>query len=188
MSKTQIKPVRPIYPSPAALITSVDSAGTPNIITLAEVFNISIVDPVIVGIAIRPATYSHGLIVASGEFVVNQPTAALVKQVDQCGSISGRDDVDKFERFGLTAMPAVVVAPPLIAECPVNVECKVIGTQTVGDHDLFLGEAMAVHVDDDKLNADGVIATGRLHPLAYMQGEYWSLGERIAGHGFSGGE
>ena len=62
---------RPVNPSPASLITSVDEEGKPNIITLGEVFNISIKQPVIVGNAIRPATYSHSLIQKSGEYVIN---------------------------------------------------------------------------------------------------------------------
>ena len=59
--KTEVKAYRPVYPSPAALITSVDAQGRSNVLTLGEVFNISINEPVILGIAIRPATYSHGL-------------------------------------------------------------------------------------------------------------------------------
>ncbi len=185
MKKISIKPARPVYPSPAALITCVEAQGRPNIITLGEVFNISIASPVIVGIATRSATYSHGLITETGEFVVNQPTAAIARQVDQCGSVSGRDVADKFAEFGLTPVPASVVKPPLIAECPVNVECKVIGIQTIGDHDLFLGEVVAVHVDEDKLDADGNVLPARLDPLAYIAGEYWTLGKRVASHGFS---
>ncbi len=56
MSKIQITPTRPVYPSPAALITSVEADGTANIVTLGECFNVSIHRPVIVGIAIRTAT------------------------------------------------------------------------------------------------------------------------------------
>ena len=62
MPKKLIKPARPVYPSPAALIASVDKNGKANLVTLGEVFNISIARPVIVGIAIRTATYSHGRI------------------------------------------------------------------------------------------------------------------------------
>ena len=83
MSKKRITtPYRPIYPSPAALITSVDQNGTPNIITLGEVFNISIRNPVIVGVAIRPATYSHGLISESQEYVINLPSTRILEQID----------------------------------------------------------------------------------------------------------
>ena len=117
MAKTQITPDRPVYPTPAALITSADAAGHPNIITLGEVFNISIRRPVILGIAMRPATYSHTLVSQTREYVVNLPTRSILDQVRFCGSVSGRD-VDKFERSGLTPAPATVVRPPLIAECP----------------------------------------------------------------------
>lgn len=184
--KTRITtPHRPVYPSPAALITSVDRDGNPNIITLGEVFNISIRKPVIVGISIRPATYSHGLITDTQEFVVNLPTADILDQVDGCGSVSGRNGVDKFEMFGLTPLPADEVKPPLIAECPVNIECTVLGRQTVGDHDLFLGDVVAVHADADKLDASGNLLTEKLDMLVYITGEYWNVGNPLGKLGFS---
>jgi flavin reductase (DIM6/NTAB) family NADH-FMN oxidoreductase RutF len=178
-----------VYPSPAALITSIDDRGRPNIITLAEVFNISIRKPVVVGIAIRPATYSHSLIAASGEFVINLPTVSVLESVDGCGGVSGRRGVDKFQRFNLTPVPASEVRPPLIEECPVNIECKVVEQKTVGDHDLFLGEVIAVHVDEDKLDESGKILSEKLNMLIYITpevtGEYWSVGKRVELHGFT---
>ena len=83
MSKKLIKPFRPVYPSPAGLVTSVSLDGHPNIITLGEIFNISISSPVILGIAIRKERYSHSLISATREYVVNCPTASMVEVVDQ---------------------------------------------------------------------------------------------------------
>ncbi|MBT7702565.1 MAG: flavin reductase family protein, partial [Verrucomicrobia bacterium] len=139
MNRRSVKPFRPVHPSPAALITSVSEDGKPNIITLGEVFNISISNPVILGIAIAKPRYSHELICATREYVVNLPTAGMVEVVDRCGSVSGRE-VDKFAEFRLTPLPAEKVRPPLIAECPINVECRVLDIIEVGDHDLFLGE------------------------------------------------
>lgn len=185
MKKRRMTPYRPVYPSPAALITSVDRSGTPNIITLGEVFNISVRKPVIIGIAIRPATYSHALISETQEYVVNLPPARILAQVDGCGSISGRNNINKFETFGLTPLPADEVAPPLIAECPVNIECKVVGSQTIGDHDLFLGDVVAVHVDEDTLDESGEIIAERLDMLVYITGEYWSVGEKLENMRFS---
>ncbi len=185
MKKRRIKPFRPVYPSPAALITSVDKKGAANIITLGEVFNISIREPVIVGIAIRPATYSHGLISKCMEYAVNFPTAEILEKVDGCGLVSGRGGVDKFDRFGLTPVTSAEIKPPLIAECPVNIECRVLGIQRIGDHDLFLGEAVAMHVDEDKLDEEGKIFTERLDIFAYVGRDYYSLGRKIGLHGFS---
>jgi len=178
VTKVQVPPHRPVYPTPAALITSVSTDGRPNIITLGEVFNVSIRRPVILGIAIRKATYSHGLISATREYVVNLPTRAIVGQVWACGRVSGRR-IDKFAYTGLTALPASVVRPPLIAECPVNLECKVIDVQVVGDHDLFLGEVVAQHVDADVLDADSRIRVERLDGFAFVLGEFWTLGKRM---------
>ena len=183
MSKIQIKPFRPIYPTPAGLITSIAPDGRANIITLGEIFNLSLRSPTIVGIAIRKATYSHGLIAQSGEYVVNLPTTRILAEVDRCGSVSGRK-VDKFAAFGLTPLPAAVVKPPLIAECPVNVECRVIGMEEVGDHDLFKGEVVAAHVDEDLLDERGRVRLDRLDVVCFMHsfdlhGEYWSLGRKL---------
>jgi flavin reductase (DIM6/NTAB) family NADH-FMN oxidoreductase RutF len=180
MKKMLNSKYRPVNPSPAALITSVDAGGAPNIISLGEVFNISINNPVIAGVAIRPATYSHSLIQATGEFVINLTTSGLAEKVDKCGLVSGRGGFDKFKEFGLTKAPAAFVKPPLIVECPVNLECRVIDIKRVGDHDLFLGEVLAVHADEDKLDDRGGINPEKLDLLVYLTGSYWSLGKKIA--------
>lgn len=184
MSKVLISPFRPVYPTPAALITSVAADGRANIITLGEVYNLSLRTPTIVGISIGKARYSHELISQSREYVVNLPTTALLEAVDKCGSVSGRF-VDKFSAFGLTALPASVVAPPLIAECPVNIECRVIAIEETGDHDIFQGLVVAVHVDDALLDEQGRVRIDRLDPICFMYGhnapgEYWSLGHKLA--------
>jgi len=186
MAKRQVKPFRPVYPGPAALVTSVAPDGQPNIITLGETFNLSIGEPVIVGIAIAKPRYSHALISLSGEFVVNLPTAGILEKVDRCGSVSGRD-VDKFALLGLTPLPAAKVAPPLIAECPVNLECRLLGVEEIGDHDLFRGEVLVEHVDEDVLDEGGGICVEKLDVLCYLHGEYWSLGSRLGRHGFTRG-
>jgi flavin reductase (DIM6/NTAB) family NADH-FMN oxidoreductase RutF len=187
MAKVRVEPFRPVYPTPAALVTSISRDGTPNIIALGEVFNISLRRPPVVGLAIRKATYSHGLIAESEEFVINQPTSAMVKQTEICGSTTGRG-TDKFAAAGLTPLPASTVRPPLIAECPVNIECRLLAIQDLGDHDLFLGEVQAVHADEGLIGADGQVAPERLDPLVFMfnfghRGEYWSLGKRLGGRG-----
>ena len=189
MRKVEISPFRPIYPTPAALITCVGLDGTPNIIALGEVYNLGLRSPTIVGIGIHKARYSHQLITATREYVVNLPTSALLDKVDACGNVSGRD-VDKFSEFGLTPTPAKVVSPPLIEECPVNIECKVIDIHVYGDHDTFAGEVVAAHVDQDLLDSDGRLLAERLDPICFLfsfglRGEYWSLGSKLGSRGQS---
>ena len=183
MSKVTVKAIRPVYPTPAALITSISEDGVPNIITLGEVFNVSLGKPPIAGIAIRKATYSHGLITKTGEFCINLPTTALIEQTDFCGSVSGRD-CDKFAESGLTAVTAARISPPLIEECPVNLECKVLSIQEVGDHDLFLGEVLEAHADETAFDESGNLDYRKLDILCFLynfsgRAEYWSLGRKL---------
>jgi flavin reductase (DIM6/NTAB) family NADH-FMN oxidoreductase RutF len=187
MAKRRVDPFRSVYPTPAALITSVSAEGKPNIIALGEVFNVSLRRPPIVGIAVRTATYSHGLISSSREFVINFPTAAMTRETEICGSSSGRD-TDKFAASGLTPEPASTVRPPLIAECPVSLECRVVEIRETGDHDLFLAEVLAAHADERLLDAAGQVLPERLDPLIFMlnfghPGEYWSLGRKLGERG-----
>ncbi len=184
MAKRSIRPHRPVYPTPAGLITATDAGGKANIITLGEVYNLSIATPVIVGVGIAKERYTHRLISESGEFVVNLPSTRILDKVDRCGSVSGRQ-VDKFAAFGLTAVPATRVRPPLIAECPINLECRLMGIEEIGDHDLFRGEVLVQHADEELLDEAGKIQIDRLDPICYVLGEYWSLGAKLGSHGFT---
>jgi flavin reductase (DIM6/NTAB) family NADH-FMN oxidoreductase RutF len=191
VAKVRLRPFRPVYPTPAGLIVSIAADGRANIVTLGEVYNLSLGSPTVVGISIRKATYSHGLIAAAGEYTVNLPTTALLEKVDRCGTTSGRS-VDKFAAFGLTPVPADVVRTPLIAECPINLECRVIGFQEIGDHDMFQGEVLAAHVEDRLLDAEGKLLLDRLDVLCFLfqfnaGGQYWSLGRKLADLGFTRG-
>ena len=138
--------------------------------------------PPMVGIAINPLRYSYRLIEDSGQFVVNIPTKDILREVDFCGTTSGRD-VDKFSRTGLTPEAAEKVKPPLIRECPVNLECAVKSKLTLGSHHLFVGEVVLVHVDKDIMNEKGGIDPTKVSSIVYNQREYWSLDQRIGLHG-----
>ena len=101
-------------------------------------------------------------------------------KVMECGSISGRDH-DKFTEVGLTPLPATQVAPPLIAECPVNIECRLLSVQTIGDHDLFLGEVAQHHVSPEVLDDQGKFDPSKLSTICIAGGHFFDLGEHIRG-------
>jgi flavin reductase (DIM6/NTAB) family NADH-FMN oxidoreductase RutF len=188
MSKVNLKPTTAMFPLPVMLITCVDASGKPNIITLAWVGIVNS-DPPMVSISIRPGRYSHGLVKGSHEFVVNIPSEKMIGKVDLCGVVSGRD-VDKFSETGLTPIKAQEVSPPLIEECPVNLECKVKRIIPLGSHDLFLGEIVAIHIDDTVLKEKGRVDIGKALPITYCPGshEYWSLGKMLGWYGFTKGK
>jgi flavin reductase (DIM6/NTAB) family NADH-FMN oxidoreductase RutF len=168
-----------LYPVPAVLVSC--GIEKPNIITLAWVGTVCS-DPPSVGIGVRPERYSHRLIEEAGEFVVNLPSADQVGIVDYCGSASGRD-LDKFEACGLTAAPAQSIRTPLIAECPVSLECRVTQQIPLGVHDLFIGEVMTVQVDEAVLTTKGHIDYAEAQPLTYAGGYYWRVGDYLGRHG-----
>jgi len=181
--KIEKKPQVTFYPCPVVLVTSCDENAKPNIITLSWV-GVTCSDPPMIGVAIRPQRYSYQLIKKMKEFVINIPTVDVLKQTDFCGMISGQK-YDKFSESGLTPEIASKVKPPLIRECPVNLECILKNAIKLGTHDLFLGEIVSVHIDSNVLNEKGDIDYSKLSPIIYMPEEYWSLGKRLGVYGFS---
>jgi flavin reductase (DIM6/NTAB) family NADH-FMN oxidoreductase RutF len=103
----------------------------------------------------------------------------MIDAVLGCGACSGRDGTDKFARFGLTPTLSRRVKPPVIAECPINLECRVVGFHTVGDHDLFVGEVLMEHVAEHVLDTEGKPDAAKLDPLVLLRGGFWRIGDRV---------
>jgi len=178
-------PFRPVYPSPAGLIVSVDENGKSNIMTAGEIFNIGLTKPCIIGIAIRKATYTHSLISKTMEFTVNFPTVAILEKTDLIGTISGRDGLDKFKEYELTPLASKEVISPIIEECPVNLECKALSITEVGDHDLILGKVVAMHVDEDKLENGHNVQIEKVDAFSFAEKGYYRFGEKVGYIGYS---
>ena len=165
-----------VSPKPVVLVTCVDESGKPNIITIAAVTGASHEPPMFV-IAVRHDRYSHKLIDKSKEYVINVPTITHVEQVIFCGQKSGRE-VDKFKETKFTPIPAEVVKVPLIAECPINIECKVVAAVKPGTHTLFVGQVLTVHVEEGMF--DGTKLNLQLLPaLTWNTLEYLKPGKII---------
>ena len=171
--KQRIDVFRPMYPTPVAMITCATPDGRPNIITLGEVYMLAL-EPLVVGISIRPSRYSYGLIAETREFVVNVPTEELAAQADFCGMTSGRS-VDKFRATGLTPAPADEVRAPPIAECPLNIACRVRDILPMGSHHVFVGDVVATHVEESILDAEGNIDPERARAIAFIGRSYWKV-------------
>lgn len=135
-------------------------------------------------VSIRPERNSYPMIKESGEFVINLPPARLARAVDLCGCRSGRQ-VDKFSLAHLTATPASTVSAPLIAECPVSLECRVFQSILLGSHEMFLADILAVQVDAALLDDAGRLCLERADLLAYAHGGYFRLGEQLGSFGYS---
>ncbi len=86
----------------------------------------------------------------TGECVIAVPTVDMATRVVDIDNCSGRD-VDKFHTFGLTPLPAEKVAPPLVAECLANLECRVIDDAMVDRYNLWVLEAVRMWMDTERM-------------------------------------
>lgn len=182
IEKEYWKPGNMLYPIPAVMV----SCGTlekPNIITIAWTGTVCS-SPAMVSISIRKERHSYELIKNRKEFVINLVTKELVKQADYCGVKSGRD-VDKFGEMKLTPMKGKMVAAPMIAESPVNIECVVKNIIPLGTHDLFLAEVKSVAVDKRYIDEKGKFHLNSSGLCVYSHGEYYGLGELLGKFGYS---
>jgi len=186
--KKQAPPATELIPTPVVLVTTTGTDAGPNVITLAWAGVVNS-NPPMIGISIRPNRFSYKLLKETGEFCVNIPDAGLVREVDVCGLTSGKT-TDKFALTGLIPEEATKVAPPLIRQCPVNLECRVVKSLLLGSHELFIGEILAVHRDGAILDEKNGIASGGFDPLAYCPGmrDYRKVGEKVGWFGFTKGK
>ena len=150
MSKVTFKPGNMLYPLPAVMVSCQRPGEKPNIITIAWAATVC-TNPPMLSVSIRPERYSYEIIKETGEFVVNLTTRDLAWATDYCGVKSGRD-IDKFKEAGLTGQASNEVACPGIAECPVNIECRVTEVKELGSHAMFLAEVVSVQVEDSYMD------------------------------------
>jgi flavin reductase (DIM6/NTAB) family NADH-FMN oxidoreductase RutF len=170
-----------VAPVPAVMVSLGDMENS-NIITVAWCGITNTVPPKTY-ISVRPSRYSYNILKERKEFVLNLTPANLAKKADFCGMYTGKK-VDKFKKCNFTKEKASEVSAPMIAECPISIECKVSDIIPLGSHDMFLADILAVNVDENLL-LDGKLCINRAHLCAFAHGEYYKLGERIGKFGFS---
>jgi len=146
-------------PLAVTLVSSIGKDNKPNIMVVTYVTGVN-EEPPMFGIAIRPQKHSNSLIRFSRGFVINIPTLKLIKEIDYCGTHTGRS-VQKFGQLGLLPIKARKVKAPLIAECPINIECQLDKIVKLPSHDFFIGKVVVLHVDkklvEGKKNIYGVL-------------------------------
>ena len=168
MSKQVWKPATLLAPVPPVMV-SCGTMDQPNIITVAWTGIVNS-DPAMTYISVRPERYSYDIIKRTGDFVINLTTGARI---------------DKFKEMKLTPEKAGVVRAPMIAESPLNIECRVEQVIHLGSHDMFLAKILAVHVDEQLIDKEGKLCLHRAALTAYAHGEYYELGRRIGKFGYS---
>ncbi len=138
-----------LEPGPVVLLATARK-GRANVMTMSWHMMIEF-EPPQLACVVSNANYSFAALRATGECVIAIPARRLATKVVKIGNSSGRD-LDKFAAFGLTQTPAARVAPPLIAECFANLECRVTDRRMVNTYNLFLLEVLKAWTDPAQKN------------------------------------
>ncbi len=138
-----------LEPGPVVLLTTARK-GRANVMTMSWHMMVEF-EPPQVACVVSSANYSFAALRTVGECVIAIPARKLATKVVKVGNSSGRD-IDKLATFGLAKIPAKRVAPPLIADCFANLECKVTDTRFVNKYNLFILEVLKAWIDPAQKN------------------------------------
>ncbi len=170
---------------PVTLVTT-SFRGVHNVLPLAWYAPLSS-DPPLIGISLGQARHSVDMISHSEEFALNFPTRSLMHHVQYLGSLTG-GDVDKFEATQLETFDATHISAPLISGCAAWIECQVQEVIPIGDHVLFTGLPVAIHVDPASFDERWLVGEEEARPLHFLGSNLYStlsgvLEARIPGRG-----
>jgi flavin reductase (DIM6/NTAB) family NADH-FMN oxidoreductase RutF len=139
-----------LEPGPVVLLTTARK-GRANVMTMSWHMMVEF-EPPLVACIVSSGDDSFAALRATGECVIAVPAVEMAEKVVAVGNSHGRD-IDKFEAFGLTMVPAQEVGAPLVKECAANLECKVINRRLVKDYNLFVLEVVRAWGDPKQKNA-----------------------------------
>ena len=179
MGKTQMGPQTLVYPMPAMLVGA-DVDGRPNFMVVAW-GGIACGEPPMLSVAIRHQRYTLRGIRQNMTFSANIPSVDQTKEVDYCGIVSG-SKASKAEICHFKVFYGKLGNAPLIEQCPVNLECRVVHIMNLGSHSLVIGRIEETHVSEDCLT-EGKPDVTKIKPLTYVTSpaaRYQALGEPVA--------
>jgi flavin reductase (DIM6/NTAB) family NADH-FMN oxidoreductase RutF len=172
-----------VYPIPIILAGALVK-GKPNFATLGDV-GIMGIDPAIVYISSGSGHHTNRGILEHGTFSINFPSTRLLAVTDYCGTVSGHD-VDKSQLFDVFFGESGTA--PMIQECPVNLECKVIKEFSIQHRQIFVGEVLQAYVNEEfVVETEGrlrITDMTKLDPIIYaLDDRYYRIGQ-IIGTGY----
>ncbi len=185
--KEKIGPYPYLYPVPIVLVGTAHDT-IPNYTTVGDVAIMGIGTPLMC-ISISETALARQNIVETGVFSINVPTVQMLAAVDFCGAHSGKT-YHKEHLF--TTLFGDNPMIPLIAECPVNMECDVIHDFQEANRHIFIARISQTHIDHQYVTyEDGkrhIANLNALQPIAYaLDNHYYSIGE-IIGTGYQEGK
>lgn len=186
--RTLAEPGPMIPPCPAILLTIDGLEGDPDEVSVLWTFVVN-GDPPQVGVSAGSEHVVRRILEANPEFVLNVPTAPMIRAFDTVDMNSGRV-ADKFELSGLTRGRASVVDAPTVEEAPIQCECRTIGSLEVPPlRKLFIAEVVSTTALEGAVDGDGRLIVSRV-PFFGMtagSGEHYTMGDRIGNIGMTVG-
>lgn len=179
MSRTAIGRKCALYPS-LTTIVGAEVNGKPNWMTIAHVgiLNHAMGEyPQYLSIGVHPSHHTSVGIREHGEFSINIPSRPMLVETDYVGIVTGKT-TDKSALFPVQT--GKLVHAPMIANCPISIECRLAQTVLLGEHEIFVGEVVETWIDAHCLS-DGKPDLKKIDPILFdfTRILYWSLGEPI---------
>lgn len=144
-------------------------------------------NPPMIACGIAQQHYTTEGVAGTKTFSVNIPSSDLLEKTDYCGIVSGAK-TDKSEIFDV--FYGSLKTAPMIRECPVTLECRLVQTVPLPTHNLYIGEIAGAYADGrvlhggkpDFLEIDPLFLTmpdNRYWTLGTYAGDAWSAGKNL---------
>jgi flavin reductase (DIM6/NTAB) family NADH-FMN oxidoreductase RutF len=174
MKKSTLGAKNCLYPMPLTLIGATVN-GEPNYSAIA---NVGIMDFCTLSVSIIKSYYTPHGIKEQENFSVNIPSTDMVKEAEYCGLVSGKR-TDKSQLF--TSFYGKLETAPMIQECPINMECRLVKTIDFPRHEVFVGEIVESYCNEEHLQNNS-IDFAQVQPILFVMDNtgYWRIGEEFA--------
>jgi flavin reductase (DIM6/NTAB) family NADH-FMN oxidoreductase RutF len=136
-------------------------------------------DPPLFGVCVSPTTYTHHLVLQTGEFTVSFLAQEHAELAHSLGHLSGRT-TDKVKALGIGLHPPETLGTPYLAAAYVSAECLLLERHHVGDQTLFVAEVQRIHATEGVFDDDGVLRIPRVDPLLYLGGSRYVSTDRAS--------
>jgi len=135
-------------PNPFGLVCSCDEQGDTNLMAVSW-WTYCSNNPATIAVCLSTKSHTGSLIRVNNEFAWCIVDETLAESAFKCGTCSGRD-VNKASEFGIEMTQASAISPKVVKESRLVFECKLVDIFSVGDHDMYVGEVVAVTGDETK--------------------------------------
>lgn len=170
-----------VAPRPIAFATTIDKEGNVNLAPFSFFNCFGSNPPTLIFSPARSGRTgatknTHDNVLDVPECVINIAPYSILYQMNLAAHMYPKG-TDEFAKSGLTPIPSVTVKPPRVAECYVQMECKVKQVIETGPGggagNLVICEVTMIHIDEKVLDAEGSIDPAKMDYIARLGKQYW---------------